>query len=162
LIHTQLPDFSLPALRADLAIFAFPNMVPPAADPRLRGASLRLAGADLQIAMDLARGKHDAFMLTMGRLVALNLRNLLRRGGICIRAEYGRAKRDELGRDDLLRMSFEEGSLDVELNGKLSRQWFRVLASSYFRSRVIEDVYQQTGDADDRTGGYLATVLQAI
>jgi len=37
-----------------------------------------------------------------------------------------------------------------------------VLASAYFRSRVLEDVYLQTGDERDKNGGYLITVLRAI
>ena len=41
------------------------------------------------------------------------------------------------------------------------RQWFRVLASSYFRSQVLDDVYEQTEDARDRNGGYLITVLRS-
>jgi hypothetical protein len=62
----------------------------------------------------------------------------------------------------LVEISYEEGSLDMELEGEKPRQWFRVSASSYFRSRVLEDVYQQTGDERDRRGGYLITVLRAI
>jgi len=44
----------------------------------------------------------------------------------------------------------------------MPRQWFRVLASAHFRSRVMEDVYQQTGDRRDKDGGYLITVLRAL
>ena len=81
---------------------------------------------------------------------------------MCVRVEYAKAWRQELRRDDLLKVSFEEGSLDMEANGKRARQWFRVSASAHFRSRVMEDVYQQTGDTDDRGGGYVITVLQAV
>lgn len=63
---------------------------------------------------------------------------------------------------DLMRVSFEEGSLDERVNGRFSRQWFRVAASSYFRSRVLEDVFQQTGNREDLEGGYLITVLRAL
>jgi hypothetical protein len=94
--------------------------------------------------------------------VALNLRGLLKKGGLCVRVEYGFARRDELAPLDLRRVSFEEGSLAHEACGWRPGDWFRVAASAYFRSRVMEDVYQQTHDRRDRRGGYLITVLRAL
>ncbi len=95
-------------------------------------------------------------------MVSLNLRELLKRGGLCFRVEYAKAARHELSRTSLACVAFAEGALDTVIGGKLPAQWFRVAASSLFRSHVMEDVYHQTGDKEDRRGGYVITVLRAI
>jgi len=100
--------------------------------------------------------------LLYGRCISHNLRQLLIRGGICIRVEYAMTQRHEWPHRDLLLVSFEEGSLDAEVAGIKPRPWFRVLASAYFRSKVLEDVYHQTGDERDKNGGYLITILRAL
>jgi len=100
--------------------------------------------------------------LAYGRNISRNLRGLLIRGGICVRAEYAIARRHEWPPAELMRVSFEEGSLDMSIDGKKLQPWFRVLASAYYRSRVMEDVFQQTGDVRDKKGGYLITVLRAL
>ena len=79
-----------------------------------------------------------------------------------MRVEYATMQRHELSPLELSNVLFEEGSLDSAVDGKKPRQWFRLEASAYFRSRVLEDVYEQTGDERDRDGGYLITVLRAI
>jgi SAM-dependent methyltransferase len=181
LIQTPLPCFDLPAMEADLALLVFPNMlqiVEARGRRRLpKCGSLRqtkLGPSELAIARSLSRstdaGARDpdddpetihSFLL-QARLVSLNLRGLLKRGGLCVRVEYGRAQRHELSEIDMLRISFEEGSLDMRVDGKLPRQWFRMLASSYCGSRVIEDVDQQAGKRNGGPGGYLITVLRAV
>jgi hypothetical protein len=65
-----------------------------------------------------------------------------------------------MNRSDLLRAGFVEGSL-AGADGR-SKPWFQVLASAAFRSSVIEDVYHQTGDPEDRKGGYTITILRAL
>jgi SAM-dependent methyltransferase len=172
LIKTPLPNLNLMRGRADLVIFCFPNMVPP--DPEEGPKQkFRLSQADREFAGTLAAlaGKEnddlpDAWTiqrsLEQSRLISLNLRRLLVPGGVCVRIEYGTARREELSPSELVEVSYEEGSLDTTIEGKKRRQWFRVSASSYFRSRVLEDVYQQTGDERNRNGGYLITVLRAI
>jgi SAM-dependent methyltransferase len=174
LIETRLPDLELLPGRADLVIFCFPNMSP-FPDDAADGAESGLSEPDRMIARSLVCAEESgeeagcdfdvpAAMLGLqqGRRISLNLRRLLIRGGICVRVEYATAQRHELAPFDLMRVSFEEGSLDMPVEGKMPEYWFRVLASSYFRSSVLEDVYQQTGDARDRNGGYLITVLRAI
>ncbi len=174
LIETLLPSFQMSPLMADLVIYTFPNMVPPGtrseSDLDERGTEphelaigeLLVQSSDLR---DAHKGEDPVTVLQrlrFGRLVSLNLRGLLRRGGICVRVEYARVRRHELSRGDYLQTAFEEGSLDMEVEGIMPEHWFRVLASSFFRSRVTEDVYQQTGDEHDRGGGYVITVLRAI
>jgi SAM-dependent methyltransferase len=174
LIDTSLPHLNMPRLAADLVIFAFPNMVPSGREAGfgLDKDSLRSVDpAVAEVLAHLADSQDDPiaespetiqFELMLGRLVSLNLRKLLKRGGVCVRVEYAKARRHELSRADLLRVAFEEGSLDMKVSGKLPPQWFRVAASTFFRSRVMEDVYQQTGDERDRDGGYVITVLRAV
>jgi len=156
LVRAALPDFRLMPHSADLAIFCFPNIVP---SPSARG---RLSRADRVLAESLGAGARERAVLEYNRLVSLNLRRLLRPGGVCVRVEYGTARREELSASELLWVSYEEGSLDAPAGQRAARPYFRVSASSYFRSGVLEDVFQQTGSREDRNGGYLITVLRAI
>jgi hypothetical protein len=94
--------------------------------------------------------------------VSLNIHGLLKQGGLCVRVEYANVPRQELPRLELLRTGFEEGSLDLSVDGKTPDQWFRVLASRYYRSGVMEDVYHQSGDKCNRRGGYFINVLRAL
>jgi SAM-dependent methyltransferase len=159
-IRTLLPFPDPEGIRANLAVFCFPNMVPCSAaaeDWRLQFPPGR---NDARMARYLAPEGDE--VLLWGRCISLNLRRLLVPGGVCIRVEYATARREELNPDELALVSFEEGSLDAAVDGRKSDQWFRVLASAYFRSSVLEDVYEQTGDERDRKGGYLITVLRAV
>lgn len=173
LIETPLPRRLRLDGPADLLVYCFPNMTPAGADES--GRAFALSSKDVRIARCLAEAvepeDHDADRpdpaavqdtLEYGRRISRNLRQLLRRGGLCIRAEYATMQRHEWSPLSLLQASFEEGSLDMAVGGLAPRPWFRVLASSFFRSQVLEDVYQQTGDANDRNGGYLITVLRAL
>jgi len=175
LIRTPLPNLRAMRSKADLAIFCFPNMVSYPEKSDLADKRQWLNENERQIARslslaaeagDAADGPFDPaanqYVLEQGRSISLNLRRLLTRNGICFRIEYATMQRHHLSPLELARVSFEEGSLDCEVEGKMPRQWFRLLASSYFRSRVLEDVYEQTGDERDRSGGYLITVLRAI
>ncbi len=160
LIETALPNFDLLRGLADLVIFCFPNMVPSSAEERQEWGSW-LDKNDRKIAGNLAFPE-DPYILEQGRCISLNLRRLLARDGICVRVEYATVQRHELSPPELAQVSFEEGSLEYEAKGVRPRQWFRLLASAYFRSKVLEDVYQQTADERDRNGGYLITVLRAV
>jgi SAM-dependent methyltransferase len=160
LIETALPRYNFLSGRADLAIFCFPNMTPSYDEEHVRKGNVRLKRNDCAIAKRLAPEAPDA--LERSRAIAYNLRRMLNPDGICVRVEYATIRRHELSSAELLKVSFEEGSLDAEVGGWKARQWFRVQASAYFRSRVLEDVYQHTGDENDRNGGYLITVLRAV
>jgi SAM-dependent methyltransferase len=175
LIETSLPGPARLRQRADLIIFCFPNMMPSRSREKTRGPAFRLSEKDTLIAKNLSKSidpetdgddvlspRAIRRALEDGRLVSKNLRNLLVRGGICVRVEYATTRRHEWSPLELLCVSFEEGSLDTAVNGIRSRPWFHVLASAFFRSRVLEDVYQQTGDEMDKGGGYLITVLRAV
>ncbi len=174
LVETLLPNFDLPPATADLVLFVFPNMVPCSSKDNGLRHSRRLRAADFAVARELTLHHESGDMgngddpreiystLLRDRLVSLNIRRLLRSGGLCVRVEYGNVRREQLPELELLRTGFEEGSLDQRVNGKVAAQWFRVLASRYFRSGVMEDVYHQSQDESDRRGGYFITVLRAL
>jgi SAM-dependent methyltransferase len=175
LIETPLPNLSLLNGRAGLVVFCFPNMMPSSDEEEIRGGAFELSPGDRWIAekLSLARDCCDEedespdpsairSTLERNRKISRNLRSLLIRGGLCVRVEYATMQRHEWPPLVMQRVCFEEGALDSEVEGKLSDQWFQVLASAYFRSRVLEDVYQQTGDKRDRNGGFLISVLRAI
>ncbi len=168
LLELQLPAKRLPGVTADLVLYAFPNMIWPAGRRNLPV----LPPAEVGIARCLARerdpGSTDEAteevysFLSIGRLIALDLHRILRRGRLCVRVEYAAARRDELSRLDFTRISFEEGSLESMADGHVPRLLFRVLASAFFRSGVIKDVYEQRGKRHKGGGGYLVTVLRAL
>jgi SAM-dependent methyltransferase len=173
LIETPLPNLKLLQGKAGLVIYCFPNMVPflpafPASGSSLCDRDRRVAKG-LSLALDPVEDRsvdRDASAnqcgLEQGRSIAMNLRRLLVRNGICVRVEYATMQRHELAPIELSQVAFEEGSLDMRIDGYKPQQWFRFLASAFFRSRVLEDVFEQTGDERDRQGGYLITVLRAI
>jgi SAM-dependent methyltransferase len=160
LVPASLPDFEL-RLRAEVVVCAVPNMLP-TSHRRLRQLIRdHLDLSDRAAALGICRSQpriHRPALL-LDRLIARNLRWLLRRGGHCVRVEYAGIPRERIGADDLLRSEYEEGTWSAEAD---SRPWFRVVASTYLRSRVIADVYDQTHDQDDLQGGYQITVLRAL
>jgi SAM-dependent methyltransferase len=160
LLTAVLPDFGL-RQKADVVVFAFPNLFP--ASNRMLKSMVRehLEPAEVAVARKISRSQPGMPLqpLLLGRLVAKNLRFLLRPGGYCVRVEYAGMPRDRIRPDDLFRSEYEEGSLDQDSR---PRPWFRVVASSYCRSGVIADVYDQTRDLTDRHGGYQITVLRAV
>jgi SAM-dependent methyltransferase len=160
LIEAALPRHNFLHGQADLVIFCFPNMTPSADEENEREGRNGLKPSDGAIAKYLAPKAFRA--LERSRGIAYNLRRLLIPGGICVRVEYATINRHEFSPAELLTVSFEEGSLDTKVAGWRPRPWFRVQASAYFRSRVLEDVYQHTGDESDRNGGYLITILRAV
>jgi hypothetical protein len=175
LTETSLPGRISLRERADLVVYCFPNMIPSCTEEKMRGPRFHLGKHDQKIAQSLSRarerGDDDCDIpkpqivrraLEYGRSVSKNLRNLLVQGGTCVRAEYATTQRHEWSPLELMKVSFEEGSLDTAMDGIKIRPWFRVLASAYFRSRVLEDVFEQTEDERDKNGGYLITILRAI
>lgn len=174
--HSSLPSFSLPRGRADVVVFAFPNVVLSAWQSReLRAFRLRHRG-NLEAARYLAAAREPDpedeteemdeetlfENLLDDDLVARNLRMLLKPGGLCIRAEYCNSHRREFTPLVRRRKAFEEGSLIWSVNGKATKPYFRLVRSRYVRSKVIEDVYHQTRDDEDKLGGYAITLLKAL
>ena len=174
LVETELPDFSLPSGEADLLVFAFPNIVP---DPDKDEFNEKcLEDEEFEVAEYLSEARepdpedetvtddsetlYDSLMTD--RVLSHNLRGLLKRGGICVRVEYANSERDELSKLVEQRLAFEEGSLSRPVDEYRLKPLFALLDSVYLRSKVIEDVYHQTGDKDDKVGGYHLTSLYAL
>jgi hypothetical protein len=175
LIETPLPRRTGFGKPADLAVYCFPNMMPSSKKEESRGAGYFLSKRDQRIAESLAQSGEPCtneedisdslaarHALEYGRCISQHLRHLLIPNGICVRVEYATTRRHEWSQEELLQVSFEEGSLNIAVDGIKSRPWFRVLASAYFRSQVLDDVFEQTEDDRDKNGGYLITVLRAI
>jgi len=97
-----------------------------------------------------------------GKVVSRNFRGLLKRGDICVRVEYAKAEREKLTELEQGRVAFEEGSLETCINGRKAEKLFGFISSTYFQSKVMEDVYYQTKDETDRKGGYSITMLEEV
>ena len=91
-----------------------------------------------------------------------NLEALCKDGGMCVRVTYSNAKRADLSKLGQLRTDFEEGCLALPVDGVKAEQLFSFEESIYKTSKVILDVYHQTEDEDDKTGGYFVSFLRAI
>ncbi len=159
LLRTPLPSFTPPAAAADLAVYAFPNIVPDAPGGSFLAHAHRLTPAERHILDRLSGERED---LLRDRLIALDLRSLLKRGGYCVRVEYAAVRRDQLSPAELLRTGMEEGSLDIAVGRHRPRTWFRVVASSWFRSEVMNDVKHQAGTREGGPSGYAITILRAV
>ncbi|MCZ6767987.1 MAG: class I SAM-dependent methyltransferase [Acidobacteria bacterium] len=176
LIETNLPDCSLPRGQADVLLFVFPNIVP---DPDLPDSEEEKDShhpEDRAVADYLALTREPnpeeetveddpetlCDSLITDNLISRNLRRLLKKGGVCVRADYANAPRNELTKLVEQRLAFQEGSLQEPVNGLRAEQLFKVVGSTYYRSKVLEDVYHQTRDKTDKDGGYLLTTLVAL
>lgn len=170
LIERRLPDFSLPLGVADVAILCFPHIVPERGEGLSGGAKRGVSKADMAVARvlavtgephsDPAEAADSCEDLLRGKTIARNLRGLLRRGGLCVRVEYTDLERE---RSPFIRQrsAFEAGALEEPVGGRRAQRLFRLVRSTYVRSKVVEDVYQQTGDEADGRGGYSITLLKA-
>ncbi|HSQ41267.1 MAG TPA: class I SAM-dependent methyltransferase [Fibrobacteraceae bacterium] len=176
LVRTSLPNFRLPKARCDLVFLVFPNLVPDAkhlAEFNRNGyGNLR----DNAVARMLARFREmdpeeetittspDELFdeLMTARVFSRNLRRLVRPGGLLARVEYSQAPREQLTELTQWRNLFSEGALESPIKGQKCEAIFRLLGADYRTSKVILDVYHQTGDPDDRRGGYMISFFQAI
>ena len=162
----KLPDFSASIPKADIIVFTFPNIVSVASGRRKfegifpKDRNLARFLALKQEEGEKAEALYDS--LFMSRVVARNLRFLLRKGGLCVRVDYSQGARHELTRFDKLATLFEEGSLNAKQSRLQPQRFFKLLYSQYYPSAVIRDVYDQTKDKDFLEGGYLVSLLKAV
>jgi hypothetical protein len=171
LIHTPLPNFALPAIKADAVIFLFPNMTiskkeRQALRKRVPAPRTVLKAARLVshlVEMDTGDSSEETFQdLLDARAIAINIRGLLKRGGYWFEIDYANARREQWDPVDERRTMFEECAWEGSVDGQRLERHFTLLQSSYYRSSVVLDVYEQSGDPDDREGGYAISVLRAI
>jgi hypothetical protein len=96
------------------------------------------------------------------RVISRNLRLLLKKGGECFKVDYANAHRDELSHLTQMRSLFVEGALEEPVKDLRSEAFFRYVSNKFYRSQVILDVYHQTKDPSDKTGGYFISEFKAI
>ena len=161
-----LPDFSVPGPKADIIVFTFPNIVSVADERRQFEETFpqdRAVAGLLAMKQEQGEGVEALYdQVFMSRVVSRNLHFLLRKGGLCVRADYSQGAREELGRFDKLSTLFEEGSLARRQSQLKPEKFFELMYSRYYPSTVIRDVYEQTKDKDFLEGGYLISLLKAI
>ena len=176
LLKAPLPIRLLLGKRADLVTFTFPHILSNLYDLDLNSFLELLTYSEIENAMILAEDKgmeevsneyndEDPDLLQsllVNRVIAKNLRSLVKRDGYCLRVELANAKREEFPEIFQKRFSFQEGSLDKSLSDQSVQQPFELVRSEYHRSKVMEDAYEQTGDESDRKGGYWISLLRAL
>jgi SAM-dependent methyltransferase len=175
LAETHLPNFSLPAGKADAVLFVFPNLTPAPEDQEYYDAHGYKNRADSKVCTVLARlremdpedevntmkPKELYEGLLTDRVVSRNLRGLLRRGGAMFKVDYANAHRDELSHLTKMRSLFVEGALEEPVKDLRCEAFFRYVGNDFRRSKVILDVYHQTRDPSDKSGGYFVSEFKA-
>ena len=99
--------------------------------------------------------------LVTDRVISRNLRHLLKRGGSCFKVDYANAHRDELARCTHRRSLFVEG-VWRKRSGSSERGLLPLMGNDFHKCQVILDVYHQTKDPSDKTGGYFTSEFKAV
>jgi len=176
LTQSILPNFRLPKHQCDVVFLVFPNLVPDSKhldDFNRHGYGHKI---DNQVARMLSRFREmdpedetvttppdDLFDdLMTHRVYSRNLRQLLKLGGLLVRVEYTQDSREVLTELTQWRILFGEGALEESIKGVLAKPFFHLIGSEYKTSQVILDVFHQTGNPDDRKGGYMLSFFEAI
>ncbi|MBW8888241.1 MAG: class I SAM-dependent methyltransferase [Fibrobacteres bacterium] len=176
LVETSLPNFSLPAGKASAVFFVFPNLTPAPDDQeyydrhgyknrpdgKVCTVLARLREMDPEDEVNTVKPKELYEGLMTDRVVSRNLRGLLRKGGTLFKVDYANAPREELSPLTHMRSLFVEGALEEPVKEMRSEAFFRYAGNRFRRSQVILDVYHQTQDPTDRTGGYFISDFRAI
>lgn len=175
LVKTNLPNFSLPAGRADAVAFLFPNLTPAPGDQPYYDRHGYKKRMDVNVCKILSRLREmdpedevnttppeDMFDgLMTDRVISRHIRHLLKPGGLWFKVDYANADRDELSHLTRIRSFFSEGALREPVKDLKAESFFNYLRNKFHRSQVILDVYHQTKDPSDRTGGYFISTFKA-
>lgn len=175
LVQTKLPNFNLPQGKADAVAFVFPNIAPSTADLPVYDRNGFRNPKDVAVATLLSRYRemdpedevtkddpatlYDGFLTD--RVVARNIRSFLKPGGLWFKVDYANAARSELSQLTQWRSLFCEGALEEPIGEKSCDALFSLKDNVFKRSGVILDVYHQTKDPSDKTGGYFMTMFEA-
>lgn len=175
LVKTRLPNFSLPAGKADAVAYLFPNLTPAPGDQPYYDRHGYKKREDVAAGRVLARLRemdpedevpgpppeemYDGLMTD--RVISRHVRTLIRPGGLWFKVDYANAPREELSALTLKRSLFTEGALEEPVKDIRIQAFFRYLDNDFRRSQVILDVYHQTKDPSDRTGGYFISAFAA-
>lgn len=102
--------------------------------------------------------------LFIKRIAGRNLLSMCKKGGLVARVEYAACKRNDCDPAYLEEMSFYEctAPLDDQLKHVRRKRLTlgKQIGSRFKRSKVIQDVYAQTGQKDDKEGGFFITLFQ--
>ena len=175
LVKTALPNFSLPKFKADLVFFTFPNMTSGNREYYYNQHGF-LNRKDVNVAEMLARFREmdpedeietisydDCYdELMTNKILFRNLRHLCKKNALLIKTEYANAVREELTELDQMRQLFGEGALTKPVKESYSIALFEYQTNIYKRSTVISDVFDQTQNQSDKSGGYLISHFKAI
>ena len=173
MLHAKLPDFSLPQGKTDIVLYAFPNIISDGDDALYYEKKFK---GDANVARLLSmpgggngrkgENKNDPGMeydhFFMDRVVSRNLHGLLKKGGYCVRVEYGTPDSEEVTDLDASRSQFEDGSLNETVVGSTPERYFKDQGWAFYRSKVILDVYAQTEEEANKKGGFYITTLKAL
>jgi methylase of polypeptide subunit release factors len=170
-LHSTLPNFALPEKLADVVLFLFPNITINNKERRLVRKQLNTDPLNLRTAKFLAKwneveGDFPANEclddILDSRAITTNIHQILKKGGFWFHVEYANAPRNQWDEVDQVTTLFEESAWNVSIGRDEVRREFQLIKSLYFRSSVMLDVYEQSGDPEDRDGGYVISVLKAL
>jgi hypothetical protein len=172
LVQAALPDFSIMREVADVVIFVFPNLSISNKDrlPLLRRfhkqrwtmKTARMLAKLQEIESGISAGIEVEEAMLDARAISLNIHRLLKKGGYWFQIDYANAPREEWDRTDQWISLFEESAWDVVIEKHRIKKHFSLKGSWFFKSSVMLDVYEQSGDPDDREGGYVISLFQSI
>jgi len=169
LLRRRLPNLDVEGPQADAAFFVFPDFrcgkVKKTVD-----YWARIYPADWQATKKLR--KKVAAMFEKGeveesrdlfykRMASRHLHRLVEPGGIVVRVDYSECHRDECDEDLNKVLEWEEGCRKPAKGFPKGLRFTEMLDSRFFRSKVMEDVYEQTEDPDDKEGGFMVTAFRA-
>jgi methylase of polypeptide subunit release factors len=170
-IHSSLPNFTLRKQQADVVLFLFPNITINSKERRLVRKVINTDPITMKVAKFLAKWNEvesdyqaDECMdeILDARAITSNIHQILKKGGLWFHVEYANAPRNQWDEIDQIITLFEESAWVASMGQAEIHREFRLIKSMYFRSSVMLDVYEQSGDPEDRDGGYVISVLQAL
>lgn len=170
-LHSPLPNFGLSEKMADVVLFLFPNITINSKERRLVRKQLNTDPLTLKTAKFLAKWNEvesdfpaDECLndILDSRAITSNIHQILKKGGFWFHVEYANAPRHQWDEIDQITTLFEESAWPVSIGRNEIRREFQLIKSLYFRSSVMLDVYEQSGDPEDRDGGYIISVLQSL
>jgi methylase of polypeptide subunit release factors len=170
-LHSPLPNFALPQKMADVVLFLFPNITINSKERRLVRKQLHTDPLTLKTAKFLAKWNEvesdfaaDECLddILDSRAITSNIHQILKKGGFWFHVEYANAPRHQWDEVDQITTLFEESAWSVSMGRDKMQREFQLIKSLYFRSSVMLDVYEQSGDPEDRDGGYVISVLQSL
>ena len=169
-----LPNFELDLPPADLVVFSFPDFRTGSERSWMRRWKPHFA-AEWQETLALRRRLDrmfpdlvlpDSQELFIKRIASRNMHALARSGAYSLRIEYAECQRQECHPMILEEMQWYEGAdahaQRLQTAKRQSFNFHAIMSSEYVQSKVMDDVYAQTGDESDRQGGFMMSLFQCL